>query len=50
MRNDDVLKSISYTLDLKKPDIAEICKHADYNPSREEIEEIFSSEKEISKK
>lgn len=46
MRNDDVLKSISYTLDLKKPDIAEICKHAGYEPSRGEMEEIFSSEKE----
>lgn len=50
MRNDDVIKSISYTLDLKKPDIAEICKHADYNPSREEIEQIFSSDKETIKK
>ncbi len=50
MRNDDVLKSLSYTLDLKKPDIAEICKLAGYEPSREEIEYIFSTEKETIQK
>nr|WP_209388437.1 DUF1456 family protein [Rhodohalobacter sp. SW132] len=46
MRNDDVLKSISYTLDLKKPDIAEICKLRGYEPTRQEMEAIFSDEKE----
>lgn len=50
MRNDDVLKSLSYTLDLKKPDIAEICKHAGYEPSRGEVEGIFSTEKETIQK
>jgi uncharacterized protein YehS (DUF1456 family) len=46
MRNDDVLKSISYTLDLNKPQIAEICKLTGYEPERGEIEMIFSDEKE----
>ena len=49
MRNDDVLKSISYTLDLKKPGIAEICKHAGYEPSREEIEAIFQEKDVVTK-
>ena len=43
MRNDDVLKSISYTLDLNKPQIAEICKLGGYEPDRSEVEMIFSS-------
>lgn len=47
MRNDDVLKSISYTLNLKKPDIAEIAKLRGYEPSRDEVEEIFADEKEV---
>lgn len=46
MRNDDVLKSISYTLDLNKPQIAEITKLTGYEPQRGEIEAIFSDEKE----
>lgn len=46
MRNDDVLKSISYTLNLKKPQIAEIAKMTGYEPERSEIEAIFSDEKE----
>lgn len=46
MRNDDVLKSISYTLQLNKPDIAKICKLRGYEPSREEVEAIFSDDKE----
>lgn len=50
MRNDDVLKSISYTLDLNKPQIAEICKLGGYEPDRSEIEMIFSDEKETEKR
>jgi len=47
MRNDDVLQSISYTLNLSKPEIAEICKLAGYEPERSEIEEVFSNEKQV---
>lgn len=50
MRNDDILKSISYTLDLNKPQIAEICKQGGYEPERSEIEMIFSDEKETEKR
>ncbi|WP_340105920.1 YehS family protein [Rhodohalobacter sp. 8-1] len=50
MRNDDVLKSISYTLNLNKPQIAEICKLGGYEPDRGEIEMIFSDEKETEKR
>ena len=46
MRNDDVLKSISYTLDLNKPQIAQICQLGGYEPDRKEVEMIFSDEKE----
>jgi len=45
MRNDDILKSLSYTLDLNRPQIAEIAKLAGYEPKRGEIEEIFTDEK-----
>jgi len=50
MRNDDVLKSISYTLDLNKPQIAEICKLGGYEPDRSEVEMIFADEKETEKR
>lgn len=47
MRNDDVLKSLSYTLDLDRGEIAGIAKLAGYNPERGEVEEIFSDDKSI---
>lgn len=41
MRNDDIIKSIRYILDLPDATIAEILKLADYQPKRSEIEFIF---------
>lgn len=41
MRNDDVIKSIRYTLNISDAQIAEILKLAGYKPSRSEIEYIF---------
>jgi uncharacterized protein YehS (DUF1456 family) len=41
MRNDDVIKSIRYILDLPDATIAEILKSAGYQPKRSEIEFIF---------
>lgn len=46
MRNDEVIKSIRYTLDINDVKIAEILKLADYDATRGEIEEIFSDHKE----
>jgi len=46
MRNDEVIKSIRYILDLDDAEIAKILKLADYQPSRDEVSEIFKDEKE----
>jgi uncharacterized protein YehS (DUF1456 family) len=44
MRNNDVIKSIRYMLNLNDVQIAEILKLADYNPSRSEITGIFEDD------
>lgn len=44
MRNDDVIKSIRYILDLDDVEIAEILKLADYQPKRDEIAGIFEED------
>lgn len=41
MRNDEVIKSIRYILDLDDVQIANILKLADYEPTRDEINAIF---------
>lgn len=41
MRNDDVIQSIRYTLDISDAQIADILKLAGYQPARNEIEYIF---------
>ncbi len=46
MRNDDVIKSIRYTLDINDVAIAKILKLSGYQPTREEIAEIFSDQPE----
>ncbi|MDZ7755857.1 DUF1456 family protein [Rhodohalobacter sp.] len=46
MRNDEVIKSIRYILDLDDARIAEFLKLAGYQPSREEVSEIFNDNKE----
>lgn len=42
MRNDDVIKSIRYTLDLNDATIGEILLLAGYQPSRGEVKEILA--------
>jgi uncharacterized protein YehS (DUF1456 family) len=42
MRNNDVIKSIRYILDLSETEIAEILKLAGYNPTRSEVNYIFN--------
>lgn len=46
MKNNDVIKSIRYTLDVNDVKIAEILKLAGYDVSREEIASIFSEDEE----
>ena len=41
MRNDDILKSLRYILDVNEAEMAEILKLAGYKPTRSEIEYIF---------
>ena len=41
MRNDDIIKSIRYILDVGEGEIANILKLTDYKPTRKEIEYIF---------
>ncbi|WP_069132187.1 YehS family protein [Rhodohalobacter halophilus] len=45
MRNDEVIKSIRYIMDLQDAQIADILKLADYQPDREEVSEIFNENK-----
>jgi uncharacterized protein YehS (DUF1456 family) len=44
MKNNDVIQSIRYMLDISDAEIANILKLADYNPSRKEIEMIFEED------
>lgn len=46
MRNDEIIKSTRYILDLDDAQIAEFLKLADYQPTRDEVSEIFSDNKE----
>jgi len=41
MRNDDVIKSIRYMLNISNATIAEILQLGGYNPTREDLEYIF---------
>jgi uncharacterized protein YehS (DUF1456 family) len=41
MRNDDIIQSIRYILDVGEGEIANILKLTDYKPTRKEIEYIF---------
>ena len=41
MRNDDVIKSVRYMLDVNDVEIAKILKLADYEPARGEVAAIF---------
>lgn len=41
MRNDDIIQSIRYILDVGEGEIANILKLTDYKPKRKEIEYIF---------
>jgi uncharacterized protein YehS (DUF1456 family) len=41
MRNDDIIQSIRYMLDVSDATIAEIIKLGGYSPSREEVASIF---------
>ncbi len=41
MRNDDVIQSIRYMLDISDAEVAEIMKLGGYSPSREEVSAIF---------
>lgn len=43
MRNDDVIKSIRYTLDLNDATISEILLLAGYQPTRREVKEILAA-------
>ena len=42
MRNDDIIQSIRYILDISEVEIAEILKLGGYHPSRGEIAHIFN--------
>lgn len=44
MRNNDVIQSIRYMLDLNHAQIAEILKLRGYDPKREEVESIFNED------
>jgi uncharacterized protein YehS (DUF1456 family) len=46
MRNDDVIKSIRYMLDISDAKIAEILKLGGYQPTRDEVAAIFHDEVE----
>ena len=46
MRNNDILKSLRYILDVNEAEMAEILKLAGYKPSRSEIEYIFENHDE----
>lgn len=50
MRNDDVIKSIRFMLDLNDATVAEILKMGGYNPRRDEVEYIFEDEPETGEK
>ena len=50
MRNDEIIKSIRYILDLDDAQIAEFLKLADYQPTRGEVTEIFNEDKETETK
>ena len=41
MRNDDIIKSIRYILDISDKQIADILKLANYKPTRSEVDFIF---------
>lgn len=46
MRNDDVIKSVRYMLDINDSKIAEILKLAGYQPKRDEVAAIFENPNE----
>ncbi len=50
MRNDDVIKSLRYILDINDAKIAEILKLGGYNPTREEVAYIFDEYSESQEK
>ncbi len=50
MRNDDVIQSIRYMLDVSDAEIAEIMKLGGYSPAREEISAIFHEPAESEEK
>ncbi|TVQ06213.1 MAG: DUF1456 family protein [Balneolaceae bacterium] len=50
MRNDDVIKSIRFILDVNDAAIAEILKLGGYNPSRDEVAYIFEEPAENKEK
>ena len=47
MRNDDIIQSIRYMLDLDDIEITKILKLRGYSPSREEITAIFNDREEL---
>lgn len=44
MRNDDVIRSVRYMLDVDDNEIVKIIKLGGYNPSREEMDVIFDTD------